>query len=98
MNHNLLLQKLTHYGIQGKGNEWLQFYLENRQQEVKIMIKGQIKKEVPHGSILGPLLFLIYTNHLDSYSQFSNTEYVDDTCVIISDKGNNKILNLVKMN
>jgi hypothetical protein len=70
VNHNILLYKLNFYGITGKANEWLKSYLRDRYQRVKIKNKnfshntdsnwGVIKHGVPLGTILGPLLFLLY--------------------------------------
>jgi hypothetical protein len=70
-------------------------YLENRYQKTKFNNKlstwKKIKKGVPHGSILGPLLFLIYINDLPSFLQYfgpTNTSIVlfaDDTSVIINE-------------
>ena len=62
--HNGLLFKLKHIGISGKLIDWFKSYVSRRKQ--RVVIRGQsstfleVKYEVPQGSVLGPILFLIY--------------------------------------
>ena len=66
VNHEILLDKLYHYGIRDNALPWFQSYLTEQQQFVAYngvsSHKKTIKCSVPQGSILGPLLFLVYIN------------------------------------
>ena len=87
VNHEILLNKLHHYGFRGCINDWFRSYLNERKQRVTINgfeseIK-LIKHGVPQGSVLGPLLFLIYINDLNKSISFSSTyHFADDTNII----------------
>ena len=79
VDHMILLQKLSHYGIRGSALKWFTSYLSNRRQYVTYngetsMMKG-ISCGVPQGSILGPLLFLIYITPVMIYVLSVNTPH-----------------------
>ena len=91
VNHNILISKLEHYGIRGVALNWLWSYLSNRMQCVEIGDAQSelefIKCGVPQGSVLGPLLFLIYINDIVSASNiFKFILFADDTSLYYSCK------------
>ena len=89
VDHNILLRKLDYYCIKGIANEWFRSYLKKRKQFVSIENDMSSVREiltgVPQRSVLGPLLFLIYTNELHRSIRFSKTyHFADDTSIIQS--------------
>jgi hypothetical protein len=87
-NHEILLQKLKNAGIKGKSLLWFFNYLNNRKQYVYVNGSKSslldIKNGSPQGSILGPLLFLLYINDLPNCSEFLAFLFADDTTLLLS--------------
>ena len=83
VNHNILIQKLKHYGINGNMLELLKSYLNNRRQFT--VANGtqsdemEINCGVPQGSVLGPLLFILYTNDIQNCTEQTLKLFADDT-------------------
>ena len=96
VSHPIMLEKLKHYGVRGVTNNWFRSYLFSREQCVTINNCNssylKITHGVPQGSVLGPLLFLIYINDLNKAIKFSDTHhFADDTNLLYVNKSLKKI-------
>ena len=94
--HNLLLKKLEHYGIRGIALQLVESYLSQRKQYVSLegvtSSLQDIKIGVPQGSVLGPLLFLIYINDLPyAVKNLKSILFADDTTMFTRDKNVNDL-------
>ena len=91
LNHSILLHKLNHYGIRGNALHLIESYLADREQCVQLNDATsefeKIKHGVPQGSILGPLLFLLYINDIANCSSILTFYlFADDTTIFLSHK------------
>ena len=88
VNHDILFDKLNHYGIRGLALEWVKSYFSVRTQFVEFnnvtSAPQGISCGVPQGSILGPLFFILYVNDLNNASLLDAILFADDTNLFIS--------------
>jgi len=89
--HQRLMKKLYAYGIRGKVHSWVESFLSNRQQQVRIGSScsswSPVKSGIPQGSVLGPTLFLVYINDLPEVVSNIVKLFADDTKIYREIKG-----------
>ena len=102
IDHKILIYKLRNYGIRGIANKWCHNYLTNRAQYVELDGKQSsqcnIECGVPQGSILGPLLYLIYVNDISNCCDSNILSFADDTTLYLSDSDLNRLFVRANLN
>lgn len=91
LDHDILLSKLSHYGVRGCSLQWFRSYLSGRFQYTELNNVSSsfhlISSGVPQGSVLGPLLYLLYVNDIFNVtSRAKCVLYADDTALLLSGK------------
>ena len=108
VDHSILLKKLKLFGITDKKLAWFESYLSNRKQHIQIGENSKtdlkyVTCSAPQGSILGPLLFLVYVNDLSNASRLLDPiMFADDTSLFFNYKDikhlftvvNNELVNI----
>ena len=91
INHTILLDKLEKYGIRGRALDLIKNYISNRRQQVRIGTSLSNEKTtnigLPQGSVISPLLFILYINDINLISnKMAIILYADDTTLIFKNK------------
>ena len=98
--HMRLLKKISSLGVNGDILNWIRSWLSNRKQRVvlngKLSSWSSVTSGVPQGSVLGPILFLIYVNDIDCSLLSQISKFADDTKIYRSISSNKDIIDLQK--
>ena len=102
VSHDILLYKLSHYGVRGKPFELISSYLKDRKQYVQLRnVKSgvvSLNLGTPQGAILSPLLFLIFINDIVNSSQILKfTLFADDTSLYLKDSSIHNLLQILNI-
>ena len=100
--HDLLLDKMYHYGKRGLAHSWFQSYLLNRMQYVSlngvVSEPRHIRHGVPQGSVLGPLLFLLFISDITNVDPKLKIKlFADDTNIFMYDANLPNLINNAKV-
>lgn len=100
VDHQILLKTIESYGIRGLCNDLLRSYLDGRKQFVQCFEERSdellVDSGVPQGSVLGPLLFILYINDLDNSISSYYGSFADDITIILSGDNSEIVLEQLK--
>ena len=99
VDHEILLWKLSYYGVKGKYLTWIKDFLQGRTQVVSVLnnlsYSSPVKSGVPQGSVLGPLFFIIFINDLpDIINDCNVLTFADDTKITSKISSERDVINL----
>jgi len=96
--HQRLMKKVYAYGIRGKLYQWIKAFLTNRKQTVKVngisSVEAAVTSGIPQGTVLGPLLFVIYINDLLDNVKSNGLLFADDTKIFKEITGKDDALSM----